>query len=144
MVMAETQARPVGKTKDVGWQIGARRTFPIALEDAWALLTSPAGIAIWLGNDVTLGPTKGAEYGLLDGTTGEMRVFKPDSHLRLTWHPLGWPRSSTIQVRVVPTNPDKTVVIFHQENMPGPQEREDRRAFFHAALDALEDLISTG
>ncbi|MDH3944043.1 MAG: hypothetical protein OEV06_08125 [Anaerolineae bacterium] len=71
-----------------------------------------------------------------------MRVFKPNSHLRLTHHPPGWPRPSTIQVRVIPSG-DKTVIAFHQEHLPGPQERAQRRLHYHAALDKLADLIKT-
>ena len=72
-----------------------------------------------------------------------MRVYKPNSHLRLTWHPAGWPRPSTIQVRVIPSG-EKTVISFHQEHMPGPEAREIRRTFFKNALDALGELIKTG
>ena len=62
--------------------------------------------------------------------------------LRITWLPKGrgWPRPSTIQVRVVPKG-DKTTVVFHEEHLPGPDEREERRAFFKGALDELERII---
>ena len=41
--------KQVGKTKDVGFQFGLRRTFPIQTEKAWEYLFSPIGLAIWLG-----------------------------------------------------------------------------------------------
>jgi uncharacterized protein YndB with AHSA1/START domain len=140
--MSEKETRPVGQTKDTGWQIGARRTFPIPLEDAWRLVTSPDGLRLWLGDAPTLDFTTGAAFSLPDGASGEMRVFKPNSHLRLTHHPPGWPRPSTIQLRVIP-NKDKTVIAFHQEHLPGPEEREQRRLHFLAALDKLEQMIPT-
>ena len=62
--------------------------------------------------------------------------MEPGSHLRLTWQPGGWARSSTIQVRVLPAARGATVA-FHQEHLPGAQAREARRAHFAAALDAL-------
>ena len=129
--------RIVGKTRDVGWQIGVRRILPIDYKDAWRLITSPEGIALWLGAGPNLDLSASGAYTLDDGTSGDVRVFKPNSHLRLTWRPPSWPRHSTIQVRVI-SKDDRTVIAFHQEGMPGPEEREMRRTFFTAALDAWE------
>ncbi len=139
----DQEKKPVGITKDAGWQIGARRTFPIELETAWRLLVSPEGLQTWLGAPTGQFQEKGGRYELADGTSGEIRVYKPNSHLRLTWHPPGWPRPATIQVRVIPSG-EKTVIAFHQEQMPGPEARETRRTFFKNALDALGDLIMAG
>lgn len=138
--MANGDERPVGLTRDTGYQIGVRRTLPITLADAWALLFSPEGLALWLGNGAALPwpPDKGAQYRLPDGAQGEIRVFKPLSHIRITWQPEGWARASTIQVRVMPANGDRAVIAFHQEHLPDGAAREARRAHFSAALDALE------
>lgn len=139
--MTASNDRPVGLTQDAGYQIGVRRTLDIALADAWDLLLSPEGRAAWLGAADDLDFTKGAAYTLADGTTGELRVFKPHSHLRLTWQPPGWARPSTIQVRVIPAKNDRTTIAFHQEHLPDGGAREDRRAHFKAALDELQRLI---
>jgi len=138
--MTGRSKRPTGLTKDVGFQIGVRRTLPIHHADAWQLVTSEKGVNIWLGSTSELDFGKGARYRLADGSVGEVRVFSPNSHLRITWQPPGWSRSSTIQVRVIPKG-DRTTIAFHQEHLPGAGEREERRAHFAAALDALEALI---
>ena len=140
-----TDEKPVGLTKDTGWQIGVRRTLPIPHTDAWKLITSATGIETWLGSASGVSLTRGATYELPNGDTGEVRVFHPNSHLRITWLPKGrgWPRPSTLQIRVVPKG-DKTTLVFHQEHLPGPDEREERRAFFKTALDELEKIIHTG
>jgi len=129
--------RAVGQTADTGFQIGVQRTLPITPDEAWALLMSPEGVRTWLGGE---GPRweKGEKYALHDGAAGEVRVFKPGSHLRITVHPEGWPRASTLQVRVTPSGEQKSVISFHQEHLPGTAEREARRRFFEAALDALQ------
>lgn len=138
--MGDQDERPVGLTRDTGYQIGVRRTLPVTLGKAWALLLSPEGLALWLGAGSALPspPDKGAQYQLPDGARGEVRVIKPESHIRITWHPEGWARSSTIQVRVMPASGDRAVIIFHQEHLPDGTAREVRRAHFVAALDALE------
>jgi uncharacterized protein YndB with AHSA1/START domain len=107
------------------------------------MLTSVDGLAVWLGQVPGLEWAKGSTYQLPDGTRGEVRVYKPNSHVRITWQPAGWGRASTIQVRVLPKG-DRTTVVFHQEHLPGPQEREERRAVFVGALDELERMMASG
>jgi uncharacterized protein YndB with AHSA1/START domain len=134
--------RAVGQTADVGFNIGVRRTLPIPADEAWRLLTSAEGVRGWLGGAPELRWEKGETYRLQDGAEGEVRVFKPGSHLRITWGPKKWPRPSVIQVRVTPSGEHKTVVSFHQEHLPGAAEREERRRFFDAALDALQKRVA--
>ncbi|HEU0297838.1 MAG TPA: SRPBCC domain-containing protein [Longimicrobium sp.] len=136
--------RVTGETADTGFQIGLQRTLPLAPDEAWTLVTSAEGVRAWLGGEPKMRWQKGERYALQDGTTGEVRVFKPGSHLRMTWQPEGWPRPSTIQVRVVPASGGRSVLSFHQEHLPGPAEREARRAFFEAAADALQQQIADG
>lgn len=39
----------VGKTKDVGFQFGIRKTIPVSTEKIWDFLFSENGLNIWLG-----------------------------------------------------------------------------------------------
>jgi uncharacterized protein YndB with AHSA1/START domain len=138
--MASSDIRPVGLTQDVGYEIGVRRTLPLSLDAAWRLLTSAEGLGLWLGDLPAADFAPDAAYRLADGTRGEIRVFKPGSHVRLTWQPPGWARPSTIQVRVLPSGA-RTAIAFHQEHLPDGAAREARRAHFAAALDGLAWLI---
>lgn len=133
--------RPVGLTKEVGWQIGVRRTVPLSVEDAWALLFSEEGLKAWLGDAVNITFAKGKPYQLKDGTTGEIRVYKPLSHIRLTFDPPGANHPSTIQVRVLP-NDGRCTIAFHQEHLSSAAERGQRRWFFQHALDQLMELAT--
>lgn len=134
--MEGDEGRPVGKTKDAGWQVGARRTFDVSADRAWEFLTSEQGLALWLGMGAGVELREGSEYKLADGTEGEVRVLKPGSHVRLTWRPPGWKRRSTIQVRVIPKG-ERCVIAFHQEQLPDGQARETRRAYY---LQVLQDI----
>jgi uncharacterized protein YndB with AHSA1/START domain len=139
----EMAKRAVGKTKSAGWQVGMRRTLPIAPDDAWRLVTSPEGVRAWLGEGDATPLAPGRAYTLADGSGGEVRVLKPGSHLRITWHPEGWPRPSTIQVRVIPAARGRATLALHQEHMPDAAARERRLAHFAAALDELARLAGT-
>lgn len=135
--------RVLGQTAATGFEIGVQRTLPVSLDDAWELLMSAEGVGAWLGG---AGPRweKGEKYALKDGSGGEVRVFKPGSHLRVTVQPPGWPRASTLQVRAMSRGEGKTVISFHQEHLPGAAEREERRTFFEAALDKLQKRVKKG
>jgi len=134
--MSEETQPPVGLTKDVGWQIGVRRTLPIHPDAAWSWLISEEGVACWLGQGAALNFEKGETYELTDGTTGEIRVFKPHSHLRVTFQPPGRERASTIQIRVIPKG-EKTTFAFHEEHLPDEAARNQRREFYQSVIDEI-------
>jgi uncharacterized protein YndB with AHSA1/START domain len=144
--MTDRNEKPAGLTKDVGWEVGARRTYATYPGEAWELLLSEVGVQLWLG-DVKgehFDFAKGAKYELKDGTIGEVRVFEPNSHVRLTYHPAGRERASTIQVRVMDAKGDaRTTIAFHEEHLPDEQAREQRKAHFTMVLDKLDDAIES-
>lgn len=133
-------SRGIGQTRDTGFQVGVRRTLPIPPNDAWRLLTSQAGAQLWLGAVPVPELTQGLHYRLEDGTSGEITVFEPGSHLRLTWQRPGWVRPSIVQLRVLPSG-QRATIAFHQEHLPGLAEREERRAFYTSVLDQLRRIV---
>ncbi len=136
--------RAVGQTRDVGFNVGARHTFPLTTEQAWDWVTSAAGVKLWLGNVVGgLPRTPGDRYATRDGATGELRVFEPGSHLRLTWHPKDWKRASLIQVRVRPAVGGATIA-FHQEHLSGVRARTEMKKRWLTVLNELEAVLGTG
>lgn len=141
--MGGEEDRPTGKTEDVGWQVGARRTFDVHPDRAWEFLISTKGLAVWLGEGMEVELSAGDEYRLVDGTKGKVRVLKPGSHIRLTWQPPGWERPSTIQMRVIPKG-ERCVVAFHQEHLPDGGAREARRAYYLEVLDQLRAHFEPG
>jgi uncharacterized protein YndB with AHSA1/START domain len=141
MIEAMTQhAHLTGQTKDAGFQIGVRKTFPIPAHLAWQLVTSPAGLKIWLGEAPLFRLETGQPYQTLDGTQGEVRVVRTGDYFRLTWQPPEWQRASTIQVRLLPKG-GKTVISFHQEQLAGEPQREQMRLRWQQALEELYALV---
>lgn len=132
--------RTTGETQDTGFQIGVQKTVGVPHDRVWQTVTSPEGVAAWLGEDADVVWEEGRDYALPDGSTGEVRVVRPGSHLRITWHPQGWPRASTIQVRTIEKGPGKTTISFHQEHLPDEEAREARRAHFKEALKRLREF----
>lgn len=137
-----TSEKVVGQTKDVGFQIGVRKTIAVAPQKAWDFLTSAEGFKLWLGELSSWQLEKGARYKTAEGTVGEFRVVNPGpgGHLRLTWQPSDWDNPSTVQVRVIP-NKEKTTISFHQEHLDGPETREAMRQRWQQVLDELAERL---
>ena len=137
-----TEDRPTGLTRDVGWEIGVSRTITAPLDVVWAFLTSDAGVAIWLGSDVSLPTAAGESYQTSDGTEGEIRSYHDSDRVRLRWRPADWDHETTLQIAV--TGGDtKTMVRIHQEHLANGDERERMRAHWRAVLDRLSVELRT-
>ncbi len=130
----------VGKTKDQGWEIGVRRTFPIKADKAWELLITPPGLDYWLADGVECVFKKGERYTSEDGTVGEIRSYQEGSLIRLTWQPPQWDFASTLQIRIIPARKGTTISIHHEKLRDGEQ-RDLMRSHWSAVLDKLEALI---
>ena len=133
--------KPIGLTQDVGYQIGARKTFAVSSQRAWATLTSKAGLKLWLGDVDGFQFVPGHTYQTKDGAVGEIRVVQAGDHLRMTWQPKRWKQPSTIQVRVM-SNGDKSIISFHQDNLAGPAERKQMYLRWQKVLQALPALLA--
>lgn len=118
----------VGKTKDVGFQFGIRKTFSVSSEEVWDFLFSENGLKIWLGNLKNELEIK-KEYETENGITGLVRVFKANSHIRLNWKPKNWENMSTIQIRVI-GNQTKATIAIHQEKLLNTEQRNEMKAYW--------------
>jgi len=126
----------VGKTKDVGFQFGIRKTFSVSTEKVWDFLFSENGLKIWLGKLKSELEIK-KEYETENGTKGLVRVFKPNSHIRLNWKPKNWENMSTIQIRVI-GNQEKTTVAIHQEKLLNSKQRSEMKEYWNKIMKKIE------
>jgi len=133
------EPKAVGQTAHSGYEIGVRRVLPRAAEAVWEVLLSPAGLTTWLGGPVEL--REGAAYRLANGTCGAIKVWKPGSHIRLTWQPRDWVQPSTLQLRVLPAK-HGTTVSFHQEQLSGAAARTLMQAHWEQVLVELAKLLA--
>lgn len=133
-------AKQVGQTKDVGFQFGIRRTLPLSSELMWDFLFSHSGLIIWLGDLETEFELQ-KEFRTKNGINGFIRVFKPYSHIRLSWQKKEWKNISTVQVRVISKTNDKTVVSFHQEKLLDFDQRTEVKAYWNKIMENITEEI---
>lgn len=125
----------LGKTKDVGFQFGIRKTFSVSSEKVWDFLFSENGLKIWLGNLKNELEIK-KEYETKNGITGLVRVFKANSHIRLNWKPKNWENMSTIQIRVI-GNQEKTTVAIHHEKLLNAEQRAEMKEHWNEIMNKI-------
>lgn len=139
--MAQTP-KPVGLTKDVGYQVGVRQTLAIAFDQVWDFIFSKKGLAIWLGQfDINLLESKNS-FSTLDGIKCRVSVFKPHSHIRLKWQPKHWHNNSTLQLRVIQKQ-KKTIISIHQEHLTNQHQRTEMKAHWKGVIDLLVNELVT-
>jgi uncharacterized protein YndB with AHSA1/START domain len=143
-VSAGWQRREVGRTRDAGWEIGVSKTIDRPVEEVWTFITSPAGIAIWLGEGVTVLPERGAGYETTAGVNGEMRSFRELDRVRLTWQPSGWTHDTTLQVAVRSAGAGRAMLVVHQERLADAAERAQQRRHWQGVISALVDALTEG
>ncbi|MCR2807607.1 SRPBCC domain-containing protein [Paenibacillus soyae] len=133
-----TAQKPVGKTAKSGFQIGVRRTLPISPEQAWAYLTSLEGTRLWMGTVTNLTWNEGDCFASAEGVSGELRVVKTLSQLRLKWEREDWAKPSTLQIRLLPGKPGHTTISFHQEHLEDENTREEMKVFWENVLREIK------
>lgn len=129
--------KPVGSTKDAGYEIGVRKTFPVAARHAWDFMFSGEGLALWLGKLKDADLEEGAHYKTTAGTEGVIRVLKPFSHIRLTWKKKDWTNVSTLQVRAIEAASGKATISFHHEKLSDAGQREEMKAHWDAVIEKI-------
>lgn len=130
-----------GKTRDAGWQIGVSKTVDHSVEDVWDFITSPAGIAIWLGEGVTVLSDLGAGYETTAGVQGETRSFRELDRVRLTWQPPDWTHDTTLQLTVTSAGEGRARLGVHQERLADAAERERQRRHWQGVVNALVEAL---
>lgn len=130
--------RSTGLTKDAGWEVGVSRTLPQSPAAVWEFISGPRGLELWLGAGARLTPEPGAPYETDTGVTGEVRGYRPGDRIRVTYG------DTAVQVAVSAAGGGRSVLVFHQERMASPEERERQRAYWQRVMDqvagALDDL----
>ncbi len=131
--MGFSKAKITGLTKDVGFQVGTRRTFAVDAATMWDFLFSAKGLGLWLGEILGDGIAEGTDLQTKSGLRIMVRVFKPHSHIRMKYQPRNWRNNSTVQIRIIDRG-EKTIVSFHQEHLADLAQREEMKIHWQTVV----------
>jgi uncharacterized protein YndB with AHSA1/START domain len=137
---SNSETKPVGLTKNSGFEVGLRKTLTVPPDLAWKFMFSPEGLRLWLGAVPDFHPEKGMEYRTTDGITGVVKVLNPGVNIRLTWQPEAWSKPSTLQIRVIPVG-GKATISFHQENLPDSTAREGMLSHWQEVMEKISQKL---
>jgi uncharacterized protein YndB with AHSA1/START domain len=136
------QKKEIGMTNDVGFEVGVRKTLNSYVEYVWKSITSKEGIRIWLGEIKSGNFDLDQIFKTKDGIEGKLTVFKPFSHVRLSWKKPGWNNISTLQLRTIKAKNGVTL-SFHQEKLLDGGQREAMKTHWNGVLNKLIEFIET-
>lgn len=128
-----------GKTKDAGWDVGARQTVDVPLAVVWNFVVGE-GLPLWLGDIDELPTEKKATYATRDGVKGVIRQFTEKHRLRVTWQPDDWPHDTVLQLTVKEV-PIGTTISFNQEQLADREERRMMLGHWKNVLAAINSAL---
>lgn len=131
----------LGETKGTGFEFGISRTFGIAPERAWELLTSGVGLEAWAGDGVEVEMRKGASQQM-QGKRVEVRGMTQGVRVRLATTAPGVP-GRTYQMSIIPGANGRTAVRFHEEKLPGIAARKRAERKWNEIMDEVETILGS-
>ena len=134
------KTKVVGQTRHAGFQIGVRKTVAVPAETVWNFLFSEEGLTTWLGKISLENFELGKPFKTEEEIEGKLKVFKPNSHVRLTWKPKHWTNTSALQIRVIPSK-EKTTISFHQDELLDSQQRDEMKKYWDEVIVKIENKI---
>ena len=70
-----------------------------------------------------------------------LEIFKPYSHIRLSWKRELWKNNYTVQVRLIRTG-EKTTLIFHHEKLIDAKQRLEMKVYWNKKMNDIERELS--
>lgn len=133
--------KEAGKSKDAGYMFGLRKSFSLSYEEVWDYLFSNEGLPIWLGEISGEEIEIGKEMDLGQGVSGRFTVFKPFSHIRMTWNKSTWVNATRFQLRIIPSK-NKTAISFCHEMLLDQQQRQEMKIHWNEVMNQLSEMLT--
>jgi uncharacterized protein YndB with AHSA1/START domain len=133
--------KPVGQTKDAGFQIGVRKTFAVDRNKLWAFILSKKGVELWFGDIAAELPYQ-IPFNSAKGMEGLITTLQEGSHLRMKWKKPGWEHFSMLQIRIIPAGNGATL-SFHQDQLADGRQREEMREHWKEVIRKIGEALSS-
>ncbi|MCB0655633.1 MAG: SRPBCC domain-containing protein [Saprospiraceae bacterium] len=139
------EGKTIGKTKDQGWQIGVRKTLPVAPDHLWEFLVEPSRLAIWLSPSTDHEASRlwsGQAVVFASGVQAVVRTIRPYSHFRLLYQRPQDPRPTRLQVRIIPASHGSSTLAFHQELLQDAAHRALMKLHWLQVIQRIEAALT--
>lgn len=113
-----------------------QRSVSQPVKEVWRMLATPAGAEALLGEGGMLGD-KGDSWHAADGTYGVVRSYHPLEQIRFSWHASAEAPKSLVDLHLLQSSDDETVVEIRHENIPGGWDTVAITKRWEDALDRI-------
>ncbi len=134
------------------------RHFRAPVERVWNAITTPAGVAVWLGRPLAIEAVVGGAFEVAfsdeDRLLGRVLEFEPQHRLAIEWHetsngassPYGTQDgyTSLVTFDLSPDESNGTHFVLTHRYIPGGKTMIGFGAGWHAHLESLHALLSGG
>jgi uncharacterized protein YndB with AHSA1/START domain len=137
-----TGKRLEGQNQKGGYSTTATKTFRIGAKAAWELMLSPKGLALWLNPLDGLELKSGSVYEVAEGAYGQVRTLQPGKRIRLSWQEAHWPRTSFVQMHILPRPNEKSMAVISHDTLATAEIKAVLKERWRKALDRLSELAT--
>lgn len=130
-----------GYSPSSGFATTASKTMPLSAKSVWELLLSETGLSCWLKPFAAFDFHKGQQYEAEGGVYGEVRTFKKNVRVRMTWTEAEWEKPSILQIYIISRPKNKSMLIFTHEKLPNGRVRLKMREHWKSVLGQLAQRL---
>lgn len=106
----------------------------------WEFLLSENGIEVWLGKINSDEFEICKPFNTKEGIEGKLTIFKPDSHLRLSWKLKDWAKSSIVEMRIT-NSKGRARMVFHHTKLYEIEQRIEMKKYWNNILLNIENKL---
>lgn len=130
-----------GRNAKGEYSLSVTKTLNCDAQTLWKWLVSSQGLAIWLTPMSPIQFAKGAQFEVEGGIFGEIRTFKKDLRMRLTWQEEEWSRAAILQIYIVSRPNKKCLMVFTHEGLKTARAKEEMRVHWREKLIQISDTL---
>jgi hypothetical protein len=95
-----------------------------------------------LGQKIMKELMAGTEGKTDNGLSFRVTTFVPHSHMRMQWKLPDWDNHSILQIRVIRSSNDRSVLSIHQEKLSDNHQRTQMLEHWNNAIREIESLLT--
>ncbi len=132
----------IGKTENSGWQVGVRKTLNIPSKKLWRFIVSERGMSIIAGDPIKAETAVAQKRESREKIEYMITTLTKMSHLRMEWKFPDWEGNSILQIRVIDSGDNKSVLAFHQEKLADESTRKKMKEYWQEKIELISKMIS--
>lgn len=133
----------IGKTKKSGLQVGVRKTLNVPSKKLWRFIVSERGMSIIAGDPIKAETALAQKRESREKIEYMITTLNKLSHLRMQWKFPDWEGNSILQIRVIDSGDNKSVLAFHQEKLADEPTRAKMQEYWEEKIEQISKMMGS-